>query len=437
MAINPTDPTIDQLRNRTLAVDGTSSALGTVAGADVGQSDSGVGAVNDSASQEIGDYLNENPISSQESSIMDSYNKAAAEVPASVAGANAGTNEEYNPQISQQQLENTNAINAQAQSQRGFAVNTAAVNTITETGNERVRELTDQRDSLLLQNNAAGATQLESLIVNEQAAITSARQAWITNLLGVQGAQNQNTQTNLAVADNQTPAQKQIMSLQATYPDAGITADDSLASASAKIARSPSFQTSLASTKAGTAASLGSAASSEASAAQTSAITSFIGSGKITPSDPNLQALQNGTLTPAELQTNFANTPSGGYYVQSVLDAYEAAGGSIDAATQAGNARNLQTNNANSGNFLTEGTNALNESAGSLSSLIFGNGSSSDQPNDLSGALTGARPLTFTGSGGSNNTPAVGATITIQKGNSQEIPAGNYVVGANGALTPQ
>lgn len=143
---------------------------------------------------------------SGESSIMDSYqnrvNNARSLLPAQTAQINA----QYNPAIENQKLTNDVEMSSARQGINGPAVNTAVMRDMENTAAKRIRDLTATRDQLLMSANIQSATQIDNLISQEQTAVTTARQNYYSNLLGLGNAQNTASLVPSQIAGNQASA---------------------------------------------------------------------------------------------------------------------------------------------------------------------------------------------------------------------------------------
>jgi len=173
--------------------------------------------------------------------------KEGSQARADLLKSQAGTS------IEEQTQENDRELTSNMEARRGYATNTAFVKNIQETGKKRIRDLEKSRDELLLQNKIAEADKLDSLIGEEQTAITEARKTWIDNVLKLSGESRAQSAEDRAVASFETPAETQarelqntktiaVLNLQQVAPDAGILDTDDYNTAITKYRNSATYK---------------------------------------------------------------------------------------------------------------------------------------------------------------------------------------------------
>jgi len=275
------------------------------------QANPAVSKASTEAADSLTSYLNSNSVGNQEKTIMEKF--ASRRQLAQEAGtaqeqlikSEAGTALEEATQTGEREL------TAESESRRGFAINSAFVKQIQDTGAKRIRSLEKARDELLLQNKVAQASRIDSLISDEEAAITTARKSWVDSLLALSAEKRAVGQAEREIAAFETPTQKATRELQTTQqqgvlqlqqvaPDAQIKSTDTYDQAIEKYRNSPTYKRNttkgeleLSLVKANIEQSLASAASSRASAAKTATERSLLGSTSGVTGVQNAQELNN------------------------------------------------------------------------------------------------------------------------------------------------
>lgn len=283
-------------------------------------------------------------------------------------------------------LQNGTQQQSALEGRTGFGTNVAMLTNLQAQGAQRVKELTDQANQALMTNNTEGAKALSDLAVNEQTALTTARQNFISNYFGAQ------TEAR-AQASFQTPEQAQIMDLAKQYPDANILPTDTQQAAQAKIKASPTYTANLATlqqnvstakaqadlyTAQGLAvpqeakaqlesaqAAMASAGAAQVSAGaqatlagpqaqQTRMLNDFI-AGTAPGESQYISQLENHQITPQQLQNDLSGLPNnaGGAAYNSIMTKARAAGFNENAATLTGTGQNQAVGAMNSGNPVT------------------------------------------------------------------------------------
>lgn len=128
-------------------------------------------------------YVGANPLDKQELSIMDRYAQRRQLATDASAANDALISSKYGGLIKDSKENTAGDITTSQESNRGFGVNMGALREFVKVGDRRVRDLTQARDELLLQNKANEASRLDTLLVDEQNNLTTARTTFLDNLL--------------------------------------------------------------------------------------------------------------------------------------------------------------------------------------------------------------------------------------------------------------
>ena len=329
------------------------------------------------APNDLQSYLSSN-LDPYEQTIMGQYDasKSATSAAGDTAAKAISDTGNYNLgyQSDMDKAQGTSAL----ESGRGFVVNPGQLSILQEQSTKRIRDLTTQMNDALANNNTAVASKLADLALQENTAITNARTTFLNQYF--QGKQEQRAEQSF-----QTPQQTAITSLISQYPDAGLSPNDDLATAQAKIRNSPSYKLNIskgetdittAIQNAQSAATSASASATSANAARTLAIPQAqyqnIING-IAQGDPGsvgtmadqLIANQNdptkGT-TPEQLQSTLSQLPGGigGFRYNQVIQAAQAKGYNQAGATLGNTAAETNTRSLSQGGFSTFGTGLTN-----------------------------------------------------------------------------
>lgn len=379
---NAPSPAAIANRQLTYSVGPSSSqpAPAGTAGTDVGG--------NEQAASALQAYLNGGTLSPNESSlentIMGTYNQAKQNTSSAYQGEAQAITNDYQNQADQLNRELGNQMKGELESRSGFATNNAMLRNLQETGQNRIDQLTKQRDEALLNNNMDMANSLNNLIVNEQNLITTSRQNMVENLKAGATLQTPEQQVML---EQQKAQQDAVVQLMTEAPDAGITPSDDFATATSKFRNSQYYKNNIGqgeatinNLQAQAKAAGASAALSGAQAALTNRQLSLIGggsngSGTPSNSDQNfIDALKAGKLTPQQLQAQLGTEGDiGGYQYNNIMNEAAKQGYDINQGTLTGIAQEGQTNALNSGNpfymlggWLSQGANAVGRTLSSF-----------------------------------------------------------------------
>lgn len=377
------NPDATQLKNRTLGAGLTDTQTAGVSGgtgytAPTNTSDGSSRSLGNTGADTLSNYLSSNPLDQTNKTIMDSYSEAKKASQSATDSMGQSITDEFAPQLEYTKQQNVNSQTSAQEAQRGFAQNTAALTQLQNTADKRIRDLTTQRDQMLLANNSEGAKRLSDLVVQEQSTLTQARQSWVQNLLGLSSAQNAATQTGIAQsaetraqAGFETPeqtrqrnlavtTQQSVNTLSGQYPDAGINSTDDLATATQKIqANSKIYKQNISKGQADIQAAIASAQASgaqaglsSAEAARTRTLTGLI-SPNSADTQNDVQGLINGTIYPEDIMAKYANATNGGDIAKSIISQAQAKGYDLSKGNLAGKAKQNLNQSASSGNPLS------------------------------------------------------------------------------------
>lgn len=242
--------------------------------------------------------------------IMGQYSQAQSATAAGAASQAQNITDQGNYNLGYQsemdQAQGTQAL----ESQRGFAVNPGAIKILQDSSTKRIKDLTQQMNDALANNQTSLASSLASLSLQENTALTNARTTYLNQYF--QGQQEQRAEQSF-----QTPEQQAVMTLSTNNPGAGILPTDSLAQAQAKVTSSPTYQLGLKTSQAGI--SLAGAQAGQASAgavlattqAQQQSIINKFMSGDTTQFASDVAGLKNGSSSDATLHAKYDNFPGG------------------------------------------------------------------------------------------------------------------------------
>ncbi len=145
----------------------------------------------------------------QQQSIMDSYNQAKSLTDQSTKDLNTATTDRYQSNIDDQNQVNSNQGKSMLESGRGFVINPGSIVAFQQQADKRIKDLRNQMNDALLNNNAVGARALSDLVVKEQEAITTARSNFLNQYFGIQNETRARAQESRDEQSFQTPEQKQ------------------------------------------------------------------------------------------------------------------------------------------------------------------------------------------------------------------------------------
>lgn len=155
------------------------------------------------------------------------------------ADTDKATNMQYDRQIADVTGQSLNdSINGRAGGDGGV-MNLAALNQLTQNTDKQISTLNDQRQQALLNNDAASAKSISDMTLNALQFQQKANQDVFANLLnlGQFGVQQQTEQRAQAAANDAHT--KALVEMIQDNPQAGITMDDSIEGAAAKIGKNP------------------------------------------------------------------------------------------------------------------------------------------------------------------------------------------------------
>lgn len=167
--------------------------------------------------------------------IMDRYSSARKLTTESAANTAKKIESEYSTAKEDINIADTKDLTSTLEGQTGFAQMPVALNYMQMSHDKRIRDLTKQKNELLLSNDVEKAKTLSDLILKEETAISDARTKFLTNYFNIAKEKRE-------AAGFQTPDQKAVQELQASAPDAGITSTDTYDEAIKKYKNSRTYK---------------------------------------------------------------------------------------------------------------------------------------------------------------------------------------------------
>lgn len=281
----------------------------------------------------VSDYLQQN-YQPEANTIMGRYNQAREGVSEAARYGRELTMSKSGREIEDTYSEGQKSLKGIAEARRGFASNTALIRETTEQTRKRVMDLERNMNELLLQNKYAEASALSELIIKEQTSLTEARSNFLNEYFNVENLRRGTAEFNLDVEkgnrdlqqrgfENQmsvaqegrlaqgqefdqsiesaeesrrklafrTPEQEAnlaiLQNLATKFADAGITINDTVDSAAAKVRASPSYNLDRRSAEANIAQSYASVAYTQAQTRKLSQEVTDGGGNAITFTDLN------------------------------------------------------------------------------------------------------------------------------------------------------
>lgn len=168
-------------------------------------------------------------------SIMNAYSSARKLTTNSAAANEKRLNSEYSTAVEDTNIADTKDVTSTLESQSGFAQMPVALNYMQISHDKRIRDLTKQRNELLLSNESDKSKTLSDLILKEETAMSNAKTNFLSNYFNINKEKRE-------AAGFQTPDQKAIQSLQANAPDANILSTDTYQDAITKYKNSETYR---------------------------------------------------------------------------------------------------------------------------------------------------------------------------------------------------
>lgn len=204
--------------------------------------------------------------------IMDRYSSARKLTTDSADATNKRLESEYSTAVDDTNIADTKELTGTLEGQSGFAQMPVALNYMQISHDKRIRDLTKQKNELMLSNESDKAKRLSDLILNEETAISTARTNFLTNYFNINREKRE-------VAGFETPDQKSarqlsdkskeaVLTLSSNAPDAGITGTDTYESAIVKYKNSETYKRNVRKGEADIAAVLANIRQSDAAAAK-------------------------------------------------------------------------------------------------------------------------------------------------------------------------
>lgn len=159
-------------------------------------------------------------ISSSNSNLENSINTAISGVNTANTDSNQAVTQNYNQQEALAQKTGTDNLTSAQEAQQGFATNTTLLQHIQDTTTKNVNDLESQKQQLILQGNAAAATQISSMQMQAIQYQQQAQQQTFSNLLsmanfGLQNQQQQQAAAQFQQTFNQNQGQQDFAQQQA------------------------------------------------------------------------------------------------------------------------------------------------------------------------------------------------------------------------------
>lgn len=254
------EPTERQLKNRQLALSGNLSSVAespSTTGEMMSATRSLSGAstsLADTLGKEIGGFETE------QKSVMDRFKEQKRLSEEAAKASEDATRIVAEEEIEKERDLSKRALTAFEESRRGFATNNALFRQMTEDADKRVKLLERNRDLLLAQGKADAAERLDNLLVKEQETLTNSRTRYLDNLFKLSSelrsesqADREERKLTMEEMAFETPTQKSarelssktkesILAIQASAPDAGITATDDYETAIQKYRNSSTYK---------------------------------------------------------------------------------------------------------------------------------------------------------------------------------------------------
>lgn len=235
--------------------------------------------------------------------IMGQFNSAQQANSASAASNTKSITDTGNYNLDYQSQQDKNAGTSMMEGGRGFVVNPGAIAVLQNQSTKRIRDLTTQMNDALANNQSSLAATNANLIAQENTALTNARTSFLNQYF--QGQQEQR-----AEASFQTPEQQAVLQLAQTYAGAGITAQDTLQSAQAKVLANPQYKLALQATQSNINLQGAQAGLASSQAQQQNIVNNFL-KGDTTQFSSDVSSLMNKSATDATLHAKYDNFPGG------------------------------------------------------------------------------------------------------------------------------
>jgi len=179
-------------------------------------------------------------------SIMDRYSSAKKLTIDSADATAKRLESEYSTAKEDINIDDTKSLTSTLESQSGFAQMPVALNYMQISHDKRIRDLTKQKNELLLTNDSDKAKSLSTLILNEETAISTARTNFLNNYFAINREKRDSssfeTPDQKSARTLSDKSKEAILALSQTAPDAGITSADDYNTAITKYKNSRTYQ---------------------------------------------------------------------------------------------------------------------------------------------------------------------------------------------------
>jgi len=172
-------------------------------------------------------------------SIMDRYASAKTLTEQGADATAKRLNSEYGTAVEDTNIADTKSNTQTFEGQRGFAQMPVALNYMQASHDKRIKDLTKQKDELLMSNDANKAKSLSDLIIKEQDAMTTARTNFLSNFFNASSYETPDQKSARTLNDTQKQG---TLSLMQTAPSAGILPTDDYQTAIKKYQSSTEYR---------------------------------------------------------------------------------------------------------------------------------------------------------------------------------------------------
>lgn len=186
-------------------------------------------------------------------SIMDKYAEARKLTTDSADATTKRLESEYSTATEDINIDDTKGLTQNLEGQRGFAQMPVALNYMQISHDKRIRDLTKQKNELILSNESDKAKRLSDLILDEETAISNAKTNFLNNYFAIKGEERAIAAEDREIRGFETPEQKSqraladatkqsVLNLSSIAPDAGILDTDDYNTAISKYRNSDTYK---------------------------------------------------------------------------------------------------------------------------------------------------------------------------------------------------
>lgn len=344
--------------------------------------------------------------SSESSSILDAYNSQVAATNANLGASNTATQNYYQGQSAEQQIQGGANFQTGITNSKGL-VNPGAMQIIQDQSEALLSTINNQLNDAIANNDTAAQQSLSQAAATEVTNLVTARQNFLDNYFSAQNESRSESAFPLTQAQTQSQTTQNLASAAASQA----SASESTAAAAYTAAQSKQLTqltpSEIEENLAAAGASSAGANASNATAAQTQAMTSFLKTGAVGASDPNVVALKNGTATPDEIYTKYPTSVYGGY-AASIISQAQLQGYNLNSGTLSAQSQSNTTNALSSGNPFNIIGSLGAQGVGTVGALLTGSNTTASTPSLSS--------VTMKGPGGTFSVPSSQIPLFTQNG---------------------